>query len=129
MAKTMYDAVTARFNTTGATATSDGGTTTGAMANTDTIYTVPVDIRDFEAAALQFIWASGTSPVGTLTAEFSLDGTTWTDSGLTFTAISGASGSRLLNITARGGIVFARFKYVNTSGTATATGKFRGAEA
>jgi hypothetical protein len=114
-------AVPLRFNTTGAISTTDAGTLTGAMASTNTIYTVPLEVRMCDRYAIQFVWASGSSPVGTLTVDFSLDGTTFTDSGVSFTAISGAAGSRLFNVTRSGGECFVRFKYVNVSGTATAS--------
>jgi hypothetical protein len=51
----------------------------------------------------------------------SLDGTTWTETGASFTAISGAAGSRFFNVTRSGGECFVRFTYVNASGTATAS--------
>lgn len=120
----MVGPLTLSFNSDGSANTA--ATQSGAMASTNTIYTVPVDVGQYGAWSAQFIWSTGgAAPTGTLTAEFSLDGTTWTDSGLTFTAISGATGSRLLDTTKTGVRLF-RFKYVNATNSATATGKFYG---
>lgn len=101
---------------------------TGAMASTNTIYTAPFSVKNWGASSMVFSWASGSSPVGTLTVELSLDGTIWTDSGLTFTAISGNTGSRIVDFT-KTGVVWARFKYVNSSGSATASCKVYGKDA
>lgn len=100
-------------------------TSTGVMTSTNTIYTAPFPVKQWGAASMQFIWASGSSPVGTLTMDISLDGTNWSDSGLTFTAISGNTGNRVVDIT-KTGVVWVRFKYVNASGSATASCKVYG---
>lgn len=91
-----------------------------------TCYSAPIYVENFRSYGFEFIWASGSSPVGTLTLELSIGGTTWEDSGVTGLSVSGSSGSHLFNVTFPGGERFARIKYARTSGSATATGFFCG---
>ena len=109
----------------------DGLESTASLASdpmTGTFYSTPIGVAGHASYGMQFIWASGTSPVGTLTLEFSWDGTTWSDSGVTGVAISGNSGSTFANVTSSGGEPLARLKYARTSGSGTATGFFFGKE-
>lgn len=111
------------FNADGAANTA--AAQSAAMSSTNTFYSKPVNVRTFGKYQFTFKWASGSSPVGTLTFEYTTDGTTWVDSGVAGLAVSGNSGAHIWERESFGEVE-ARIKYVNASGTATATGTFAG---
>lgn len=73
------------------------------------------------AYCIQAIWASGSTPVGTITLQGSLDDSTYTD--LTTASVSGNSGSVMFNIE-RPAYRYVRFTYTRTSGSATMTSAY-----
>ena len=67
--------------------------------------------------SVQLVWA-GTLPVGTVTLEASNDGTTWTTVADSSTAISGNTGSGIIEYSLAGH-KNVRVKYTRTSGVGT----------
>lgn len=80
----------------------------------------PIDISSGHVLSVQFVWSSGSSPVGDLILQGSMDGTDWT--AVNTQAISGDSGSYMYS-TNSAGFVFARAIYTRTSGSATLTAR------
>lgn len=80
-----------------------------------TITTDSVSLAEKTQYALHAVFTG--SPVGTLTVETSIDGTTYDTLADSSTAVS-AAGSQMFNIIAAG-YLWARLKYTRTSGTGT----------
>lgn len=74
------------------------------------------DISEANIVAIQGVWSSGTSPVGNMIVQGSIDGTTYSD--IDTLAVSGNSGSNLFNVVDPG-YRYIRLFYDRTSGTAT----------
>jgi hypothetical protein len=74
-----------------------------------------VDVSDCTALAIQAVW-SGTSPVGTVTIEASLDGVNFSTYGASSISVSGASGSGVVS-SGPIGFPFVRATFTYTSGT------------
>lgn len=91
--------------------------TDGAMANTDTLYSVAMDISRLLNCSLQAIWTG--TPNGTISLQGSNDNSNWNDLDDINSQInqpSGSGGSLLLDID-RLSFAFLRVKYVNSSGS------------
>lgn len=79
-----------------------------------------VDVSETVNFTLQAVWSSGSTPVGTLSFQASLDGTNFTE--ISNSAVSGSSGSVLFNAQ-NCGYVYFRCVYTRSSGSATLTVK------
>lgn len=75
-----------------------------------------VNISRAGSVSVQYIWSSGSTPVGNLVTQGSNDGATWVD--VNSQAVSGSSGTHLLNIE-EPAYMFLRATYARTSGSAT----------
>lgn len=78
-------------------------------------------IRYSDNVGVQFIWASGSSPVGIVQVQGTIDGSNWSDLLTSAGSVSGNSGSFLINLNQ---VPYdqIRIVYTRTSGSATATG-------
>ena len=74
-----------------------------------------IDVSDCTAIAVQAVW-SGTSPVGTVAIEASLDGVNFSTYGASSISVSGASGSGVVS-SGPIGFPFVRATFTYTSGT------------
>lgn len=74
-----------------------------------------VDVSDCSLVAMQAVW-SGTTPVGTVTLEGSLDGVNFSTFGASSISVSGATGSAVVTSNAIG-FPFLRATFTYTSGT------------
>ena len=79
-----------------------------------------LDIREAHHVAVQAVW-TGSSPVGTLSVQGSIDGSTYTEV-QSASAVSGNSGSLLINLS---NVAYSNLKlvYTKTSGTGTINAK------
>ncbi len=90
--------------------------TDGVMTGTSVLTTAGIGIQDIKSCAFQFVW-TGTAE-GTFAIEGSVDGTNWSDMGLTISAAAGTAGNRIADITAVG-VSAVRATYTNTASTGT----------
>lgn len=74
-------------------------------------------IEHMPLVGIQVNWASGSSPVGSLQLQGSIDGTNYFDVGSSV-AVSGNAGVKYLT-DASAAYLYCRFKYTATSGSAT----------
>ncbi len=84
------------------------------------ITSTAVDVKESRSYAVQAVWSAGTSPVGVLYLQGSLDNVTYTD--ITSSAVSGNTGSILINVELPA-YQYIKVFYDRTSGTATMTAK------
>lgn len=82
-----------------------------------------INVNEISLFAIQFIWSSGSTPVGNAILQGSIDGSNYVD--ISTTAVSGNSGSVLFNVNGAG-YSHVRVKYTRTSGSATANAYFNG---
>ena len=92
--------------------------TAGDMS-TATLTSLVTDIRYQDSVCAQAVW-SGTTPVGTLDIQGSLDQTTWTSIVSPAAAVTGNTGSLLFDLFALS-FPYIRFVYTKTSGTGSLT--------
>lgn len=97
--------------------------TTGSMASS--ITSTSYDVSEVNNVAVQAVWSSGSTPVGTTTLEASLDDTNYTEITDSSLAVSGNSGSNFYNIQDPG-YRYLRLKYNRTSGSGTLNVKISG---
>lgn len=103
---------------------------TGIADLTATANSSQINLQHILGFCIQVVWSGGTSPVGSIKIQASCDNltqsggiipaavTNWTDIGGTDTALSGNSGTILINLE-NVYFDFARVVYTRTSGTAT----------
>lgn len=101
-----------------------------AVSSTTSYRTAAIDMRFMDTAALEVEWTG--TPVGTLSVEASLDGSTWYPTGQQCTDPTGAGSTDNSLINCMGiGFAYLSLKYTNSSGsgtlTVTAVGKGLGA--
>lgn len=91
---------------------------TGSLAATFSSSAVEIGIHPWVCG--QVVWSAGATPVGNMDLQESNDGTNWANIAGATAAISGASGSSMLNPTS---VVsrsrYVRFTYTRTSGSGT----------
>lgn len=88
---------------------------TGASMGAD-VQSDSFNIQRMADYALQFVWSAGSTPVGTVTLQYSNDGSQW-DSASSSLNVSGNSGSN--SIKGVTGPAFVRGIYTYTSGSGT----------
>lgn len=95
---------------------------TGAMASTNTIYTRPQNVENFDNIAIQFSWTG--TPTGTIVVSESVDGVIWDDLILDPVITQPAGGAshwsvNLIQMPAP----WIQVRYTNASGTGVLTAK------
>lgn len=82
-----------------------------------TVTSTAFTVQHTPIVCIQAVWSAGSTPVGTLQLQGSVDGTNYFNVGSTV-AVSGNSGTAQVT-DANAGYLFARLLYTRTSGSAT----------
>lgn len=82
-------------------------------------FSLPGNVTNVSGYCIQAIWTNGSSPVGVMSIQASLDGENWSDIPNSSLPVSGNSDNNIFNVSKHAYYNFTRLKYVWTSGDAT----------
>lgn len=80
------------------------------------LFSLPGNITNVAGYCIQAVWSNGSSPVGTMSLQASLDSENWSDIPNSSLPVAGNSDNNVFNVSKHAYYNFVRLKYTRTSG-------------